>query len=224
MKKFFIKLDLKLFKLVEAYILKRVAKTKHKKNKFFIMADIEKKLFYFWLVVGPIYSVLKVAVLGNFIYLGSGIAITAIYASLAFLSYKFMKAKGDDYEFLFQNRKHPIVYEGVKNATKQVFEINRSYRSFSLKLKAGVGVFLFIANIGVILTSPLMYSLFSMLFDLFIIFDILVVGTIYLYIREIFDFDPPKPKKRKQKESLTELVLQQWKRLLQNPGFVPSPT
>lgn len=204
------KLDKKLFKMVEYFILHRVKKSKFKKHKYQIL------LKYQYVEAVIIFAI----ILGNIIdgYLWFNI-LMVILLVLWMQKIKTLKELSELYSWCWAFRKDPKMYKEVKEICKLQFEDNKKRRKriipFIGSLEISFGILNLLAFVTIGGWGDLAFGIF---------FFYSFIDTIFTsYTSCVFDFDPPKKKKKKKKAKMTNLQKARWTDILKQPQGLPKP-
>lgn len=137
----------------------------------------------------------------------SGSMVVAIIVSFligVFIAFEYLniRDKKESYDYLFERRKNPTVYNMVKAITDDRKENEYSFR------KLIFGVLAVIIILSIISPSP-----FIILIGITQILD--------AYVNCAFDFDEPEEKQEEKKESLTEVLAARWRETV--GSLTPNP-
>ena len=204
-------LDKRIFKITEKFVLKRVNKNKHKKHKYDVLLEFKKwhtvaLAIMMWVVVPILYAVIASPVSLIAIHIMIWIPAVALYI----VEVDMVKGIGLAYQFLFDNRKNPLIYKLEKESCKHSFKQNSQSRVNRLRMYLFLATLLLLLSwLGAVLN---VYGTVAMLAAVTISSTLNLMSD---YVRYVFDFDPPKPKKKKEKAKMTDLVAGQWKQMSQ---------
>lgn len=200
------KIDRMLLKFFSYFTLRWIKKHKYEKHKFdFCLQMIlyEMGFYAVFAILGPIWSLRFHTLRGWAIF---PIALFDLF--IEYMTYKKVMIKKESYDWLFMNRKNPVIYQGVKSGME---ELSKMFRNMRLAILALL-VSLMIVNIAVNIINPGIP-----------IVIVYVLGTIYrIYVDDIFDFDEPD-EPRQVKKDVTEITQQAFQRLADSVRLGPSP-
>lgn len=203
----FLTLDNLLFTLCKKLILKRVKKSKFKKHKYNIQENWDQ-LDLILLICTIIFDLVMAISKHQSI---AGIFMFAIWAILVFIkirSLQNLKELIESYDWFWENRKHPEVYNIIKKMCSESFIRDVAKR------KAFLSPFftcvMFVLSLQFITTFSFVsiWMLFSY-----------PLSLITFYTKYVFDFDPPEEKKTESDAKLTSPMQQQLDKLFKK--FAP---
>ncbi len=212
MKKFLIKIDNLQFKLVKILILRLVRKYKYKHHKFYFLIRIlviDSILFVLCiLVLTPLGMSLNRDEISRIIF---HMFVWSILFFVTLLIIRLTIQVSQIYDFIWNLRKNPVVYQMEKESCKESFKKQRKTR-------------LLLTSIRIFFLPPfiLLFCIHSnnwleMLLPLFLIIHFYITHFIHDYTLYVFDLEPPKKKKKKVKasDSLTEIMKGVFKKLIE---------
>jgi len=189
------RIDNWLIKFTTKITVQWIKRNKYKKHKFDFFLTVTAWECAYWVaqfmftyVRGPHTVWVTVA----FVFIVSTIAI------MEYLKIRMLQDIKVAYDELWERRKSPAIYQAIKELTEHYCKENhhRKPRQISIIF---LGTFVILLSIFAPLVAPVY---------LFFIFS--------LYQDCIFDFDPPEKKEKKEKSTVTDLVMNSWKNLIGN--------
>jgi len=205
----FQKFDQLFFSLCTKFILKRVKKSKFKKHKYHIQQDWEQ--FELTLLISVVMFDFVLNLYHHNIIFGSIMLI--LWSTLIFLRIRSLfrlKELIEAYDWFWENRKNPEIYNIIKKMQEESFEEDKRWR---LKFVKGY----MIASMFIISMQFISSPSFIILWMIFSY----PATILTLYIKYVFDFDPPEEKKKESDAKLTNLMQQQLDKLFKE--FAPKP-
>lgn len=213
-------LDETLLRQSEEIILERVRNSKYKKHKYWVYIELSK-----WDLVASTIILLLIVPVGigyfqSLLKAGIILFLCMILVGTIVFRHKQMEQQARDYDWIYEHRKVPEVYELTKQFTKDSFERLADMRLLRLRIHLITGfwyVFLMLYDIALM-------NLFIALPILYLFIRLVTIDQLDNYLLYIFDFDPPNKKdKDKKKKALTEVAARQWRDIIDRLKPASSP-
>ena len=218
MRKFIIKLDRSILDWLTEYIRAWIEKNDYEKHKVDYTIKIQRIRLICLFLMAMLLPGLWFIAMGKFFSGGFHLAIWSISVGMSY--YRLQKTIYETkprHDIMFSARKNPAIYEMEKVVLEHVFIATRKTRILFMSLDFGVSWFLAVSLLLLWAFSPFPspYLITALYFTISPIIEL-----IDQYLFYVFDFDEPKPRKRK-KESLTQILLKEWQKIVE--GFSPQP-
>lgn len=210
MKKSLIKVDRWFLDQLTDYVKRWIAKREYKKHKFDFLIQLEWMDVILCLVLGTILPVLWYVIAHKYWAATLHLCVWGAFVGMRIMGILTTQKLKIFHDYFFAMRKNPQIYEIEKEATEKIFLKSRRDRIFW-----SISTFTIAVTIGsllIMLDQAMGQIGASTLMAFFIVIDN-VLTTIQRYVIYVFDFDEPEQKKR-VKESITELVLREWQRIV----------
>lgn len=192
------KIDKRIYAAMTAYVRRWVKKQKFQKHKFDFLIKVEKIEIGLW-IAGIGWAVVR----AHNVVASVPLALLGLLVVwLAYGSLRHTERMKEAYDILFMHRKHPEIYQAVKEAMEAGFAENSKRRH----LYFVVNLLFFALNITL---NPLFAAM-------------ILSHTFNSYILWVFDFDEPDKKEKEKKEALTEVMQRAFNDLVR--GLAPVPT
>lgn len=214
------RIDRGIFRVVESLVLKYVRRKKYTRHKY----DLRIKMREIKVVVLSI--IVFVCMPIDFALGGTSLVMTMFMISAWTFSLwgeirllNIAKSQKESYDILFSMRKNPIVYREMQEVLKILFSETQERRFFIIKLNSSILFF-----VVSILTLVLLFNAVDIGDAIFFYLVPTVIAEILdNYVDYVFDFDEPEMKDKKEKDSVTDLVMKKWRELvsLPKPGLFP---
>lgn len=193
--KYIKKLDKWLFDVISHVVVGWVKKKKFAQHKydFFLMVH-DYQIAYF---VAVIFFIVSVDIYKHHVQVGviAAITLTVLLGFSEGMRRMDMLDSKKKYDIIFVHRKNPEMYNLVKELNQHLYERGWQYRRWVIPL-----TILFL--VYVISNHPPFVA------------PIFLFNIAQLYESYIFDFDEPEKKEKKQKDSVTDIIMGSWKNLI----------
>ncbi len=183
---------LKIITLVVVYWVKKYKYKKHKWDFFIMVTEVEATYWIASLVIQAYYYSVRSPKFRIGIWILYSL-MSCIVMAMQMAKVRSIQIIKKDYDWLWERRKHPVVYNSIKEVSEMLFETQKRFRMVHVSF------------IVVIL-------LFSIPFNTVMV-PIWVGFLLEAYKDYIFELDEPENKEKKQKDSITEIAMRAWKNL-----------
>ncbi len=122
--------------------------------------------------------------------------VTAVIIGMEYMKIRMLQDIKQAYDELWERRKNPIIYAAVKDLTDHYINAEHHRKQRHVML-----IIFIIATIFLGIFQPLIVPVYLMF-------------ILNSYRDCIFDFDPPEKKEKREKDSVTDLVMNSWKQLI----------
>src|SRR3990167_371719 len=123
------------------------------------------------------------------------------------------------YDQLFAMRKNPQYYQMHKEVLEELFVKSRRRRYSTLGFLVGITI-LVVALLSMLAFAAGVYTDVNTYVSAYLLINC-GLSVLQSYIFYVFDFDEPKPKEKRERASLTEIALREWKNLIGGLNPVP---
>lgn len=219
MRKTTIKIDRFILDQLTAYVRKWIQKKEFKKHKIDFEIECQKVKLCLLFLLAMLIPAMTFLFEGRYFQAGFQASIWSISVAMAYYRLQQILHKTKpEHDLAFSQRKNTAVYEMEKQVLEFVFIKMRKQRVYFIVLDFVVSWFF---SIGMFLLCFLFSDLQALLSLVLYFFIEPFLGILEQYIFFVFDFDPPEPKKKVRRASLTEIVLREWQALI--GGLSPHP-
>lgn len=215
LKDLIVKADRMVLRVVSHYVKRWIAHHEEKKHKidFLILAEkCRTGALVIWALAIP---AALWAIGGEAMHAGIHVVVWGILATMEWFGIELMtRTQKMFHDFRFAARENPQVYESEKLTCHLLFEESRRRRLTEMAIMGA-----FVGSMFLIFAGLTEAGDPNNLVWQFLLANT-AAGSILRYVPYVFDFEPPK-KKKKASERISEMLTQLWKELTE--GFAPAP-